>query len=117
MTVLVFGGRDFNDYTALAQALDTLHFLERRITKIVSGAARGADSLGEHWAQAHGVRIARYPADWREHRRAAGVIRNQQMLDEEHIDVAVACPGGKGTADMLRRLKKYPAIRVVMVAT
>jgi hypothetical protein len=38
--------------------------------------------------------------------KAAGSIRNQRMLDaEKHIDVVVAFPGGRGTADMVRRAR------------
>ena len=45
------------------------------------------------------------PADWTKHGKAAGPIRNQKMLDE-CPDLVVAFPGGKGTADMVRRAMK-----------
>jgi len=44
-------------------------------------------------------------ANWRTHGKAAGPIRNQQMLDEGRPHLVVAFPGGTGTADMVRRAK------------
>ncbi|WP_437309954.1 DUF2493 domain-containing protein [Sorangium sp. So ce388] len=45
------------------------------------GAARGADTIGGEEAEARGLRVLRYPADWQKHGNAAGPIRNRQMLD------------------------------------
>jgi len=72
---------------------------------IISGCARGADTLGIEWAEAKGVEVARFPADWKTHGRAAGPIRNQQMLEEGKPDLVVAFPGARGTADMIRRAR------------
>ena len=103
MTVLVCGGRDFDDYTALADLLNSVHLGVAPITKVVSGAADGADSLGEYWAVQHDVPVARYPANWKMYGKRAGMIRNAQMLEAEAIELVVACKGGRGTADMVRR--------------
>lgn len=113
MTVLVCGGRDFDDKDGLFDALSVLHH-DQKITRLVHGAARGADSFGATWALFNGVFSAGYPAQWDKHGKKAGVLRNQEMLDSETIDFVVACPGGKGTADMVRRATKagIPVIHV-----
>ena len=49
--------------------------------------------------------IELFPADWKVRGRAAGHIRNQQMLDEGRPHLVVAFPGGRGTADMVRRAR------------
>jgi predicted polyphosphate/ATP-dependent NAD kinase len=85
----------------LCAAVETSLIIERYI----SGNARGADQLGEQWAKNHGFPVEVYPADWETHGRAAGVIRNQQML-ETGVDLLIAFPGGRGTADMVRRARK-----------
>jgi hypothetical protein len=105
MTVLVCGGRNFNNPTALYAVLDRLH-AEQPITRIVHGAASGADSLGEIWGMMRGVFAAGYKAQWDAYGKGAGFIRNQEMLDVEKPDLVVACPGGNGTADMVRRATK-----------
>jgi len=53
-------------------------------------------------------------AKWSKHGRAAGPIRNQEMIDECKPDLVVAFPGGRGTADMVRRAKAA-GIRVIEV--
>ncbi len=105
MRVLVFGGRDFDDWVMMHNALSQVK-LQYGITCIVEGEAKGADFLGRVWAKAMGIPFEGYPADWKTHGRAAGHIRNQQMLDEGRLDYAVGFPGGTGTADMLNRLAR-----------
>jgi hypothetical protein len=73
------------------------------ITLLIAGGARGADTLAEEWAKIQEVECSVYHADWAKHGRAAGPIRNQQMLDEGQPTLVVAFPGGRGTADMVRR--------------
>lgn len=48
---------------------------------VVHGAARGADSLSGEVAEELGCTVEVYPADWLKYGKAAGPIRNKQMLD------------------------------------
>ena len=98
MKVLVCGGRDYQDFDKMSEVLRNLD-----PDVVVCGAARGADRLAKLWAEFDGTECREYPAEWKTHGRVAGVIRNQQMLDNEKIDLVVAFPGGRGTADMVRR--------------
>lgn len=105
MRVLVCGGRDFDDISALYDALDRIH-ARTPITCIVEGGANGADYLASRWSAARDIRDhVRFRADWPIHGKAAGPLRNQRMLDEGKPDLVVAFPGGKGTADMVRRAR------------
>lgn len=103
MRILVYGGRDYSDRDRMWSDLDRLLF-GRRITRLVHGAARGADSLAGEWAEERGVPVDVYPADWETYGKGAGFIRNQLMADSR-LDGAVCYPGGNGTADMTRRLQ------------
>lgn len=115
--ILVCGGRTFNNKKLCYSTLDTLclnrgfyigdkdgNWLPRAI--IINGGAKGADHLSTEWAMTYDTGLKEYPADWDQHGKAAGPIRNQQMLDEGKPDIVVAFPGGRGTADMVRRAKK-----------
>jgi hypothetical protein len=82
---------------------------------IVHGAAVGADQMAGSWARSRGVAEAAFPADWGRDGRAAGPIRNQRMLDEGRPDLVVAFPGGRGTADMVRRARAA-GVAVVLAA-
>jgi hypothetical protein len=79
-------------------------------TAVISGAARGVDSFAARSAGRQGVVLMEFPAKWDEHGKAAGPIRNQQMLDEGKPDVVFAfhdnLAASKGTADMVRRARK-----------
>jgi hypothetical protein len=76
---------------------------------VIHGAAAGADSMAASAAHRVGVECVAYPADWDRHGKAAGFIRNQQMLDEGHPDVVFAFTNdlsqSRGTADMVRRAR------------
>ena len=100
--VLVCGGREFDDWCSHKRKLDQIHE-EFGIGQIIEGGAIGADFLARVWAKAHNVDFVEYQADWKTHGRAAGPIRNQQMLEEGKPDLVVAFPGGRGTADMVRK--------------
>lgn len=63
------------------------------ITAIVSGGAKGADSLAERYAQENGLEMVIYYPDWEKHGRAAGPIRNRLIVDE--ADAVVAFWDGK----------------------
>jgi hypothetical protein len=105
MRVLVCGGRDFADIDLLYRELDRIH-AQTPIDCIIEGGAKGADYLAARWSARNDLpNHARYPADWAIHGRAAGPVRNQRMLDEGKPDLVVAFPGGKGTADMVRRAR------------
>lgn len=107
MKVLVCGGRDYDNQGRLFDYLDRLDDELPRpgITGLISGCAPGADTLALQWSVKWDLPVRMYPAKWKEHGSAAGPIRNQQMLDEGKPDLVVAFPGGRGTADMVRRAR------------
>jgi len=102
--ILVCGGRDCAEQAMLFGVLD-MEAEARPIGTIIQGGADGADRLARLWCHSRKVRYDNYPADWRAHGKAAGPIRNQQMLDEGMPTKVFAFPGGRGTADMVRRAK------------
>ena len=102
MRLLVCGGRDYRDRPRLNACLAAYRNVA---SAVITGGAPGADSLAFDWAWENGFTVERYLADWKTHGKAAGPIRNQKMLDEGKPDLVVAFPGGRGTADMVRRAK------------
>lgn len=100
LRVLVCGGRNFANRELVNDTLFDIH-----PGVVITGGAEGADRLAYDWAYPV-VPTEVYHADWDKHGAAAGPIRNQKMLDEGKPDLVVAFPGGRGTADMVRRAKK-----------
>lgn len=79
--VIVCGGRDFNDADKCNQALDFYLRESNDKYEIISGHAKGADTLGEQYAISNNIELTLFQADWNKYGRAAGPIRNRQMLD------------------------------------
>lgn len=104
MRVLVCGGRDYADEDKVCQVLDDVN-KRTPVWLLIHGGAKGADMLAARWAWTRDVAQDRYEADWKQHGKAAGPLRNQQMIDKGKPDLVIAFPGGRGTADMVRRAK------------
>ncbi len=108
--IIVAGGRDFNDYRYLCKCMDELIAGIADAVEIVSGRAKGADSLGEQYATERGLRNIVFKPDWKQYGKAAGVLRNQQMLHyamEEYPILAAFWDGkSEGTRDMIDRARK-----------
>lgn len=103
MRVIVAGGREVRDYEIVPRAIEASGF---EVTELVSGGASGVDTLGEHWANTHGIPVARFTANWQKHGRAAGPIRNRQMA--AYAQALIAIPtGGRGTANMIHEATAF----------
>jgi hypothetical protein len=103
MRVLVCGSRHFAEYQLLSSTLDAIKPL-----LIIEGEARGADKMAAVYAEHHGIPVERYPANWDLHGKAAGPIRNTQMLREGKPDLVVAflAPNSRGTRNMISQAEK-----------
>jgi hypothetical protein len=103
--VLVCGGRDFQQTMFLSRTLDRLQAERGQFAVVMHGGAKGADFLAACWAEVRGIPTLKFPANWITYGKAAGPMRNARMLDEGKPDLVVAFPGGRGTADMVKRAK------------
>jgi len=115
MKVLVCGGRDFDDYSTLRAYLNLVHN-KTPITEIIEGGAKGADALAAKYADTFKIPLRTFKADWDKHKKAAGPIRNSQMLTEGKPDLVIAFPTPKsvGTHDMIAKAKRK-GVKVITV--
>lgn len=122
--VLVCGGRDFGwKYLPTNEKVvnkEEVAFLENKLNivkkaldevgksmVVVQGEANGADNWAKKWAEKNGIKTLDFPADWNQHGKKAGYIRNKQMLDEGKPELVIAFPGGKGTKMMMTLSQQY----------
>lgn len=105
MRVLVCGGRDYLDKFRLERTLDIFDSTHGPFKLIITGGARGADTLAHEWAVARGIPTQVFEAKWDKYGNAAGPFRNQEMLEVGRPDLVIAFRGGRGTADMVQRAK------------
>lgn len=112
IALVVAGGRDNHcDWSGRG----VLRALQPIIREVVTGAARGADTVAHEWAQSQGLPTREFPADW-SRGLGAGPARNREMA--LYGDALVAFAGGRGTSDMIRAMSDQgkpvlhlPAIR------
>lgn len=113
-TVLVCGSRNWSNVESIYNALYGMP----KDTIIINGACRGADNIAHFVAQDLHLECRDYPAKWDAHGKAAGPIRNQEMIDKEHPDLVIVfhenIKESKGTKDMCKRAKEQ-GIPVILI--
>lgn len=106
MKLLIFGGRDFPSYPALATEITNRFPPLSKITLIIHGDCKsGADRLGDEFAKTHGIPVETYPADWKKHGRSAGPIRNKTMAAICDEAIGFWDSKSRGTAHMINELR------------
>ncbi len=101
--VIIAGSRGFSNYKFLREQCNK-YLREKRKTCniiIVSGHARGADTLGEKYAQDEGFDLEIYPAQWKKLGKQAGYRRNEQMAEMADALIAFWDGESKGTKHMI----------------
>lgn len=107
MRLIIAGSRDFNDYKTVKSVCDVLlKNLDSCEITILCGCARGADTLGEHYAKERNIKIEYYKAQWDELGNAAGFIRNEEMAKRATHLVAFWDGASKGTKHMINLAKR-----------
>ncbi len=110
--IIVCGTRDFNDKSLLQKTLDSV-LSGMQSVEIISGGCRGADTYGEEYALARKISVKRFPAEWDKYGRAAGPIRNRQMLEYATAGNATVIAfwdgKSKGTMNMIQTAQKQGA--------
>lgn len=114
MKLIIAGSRTIqpNVYPLLCAAIRK----PNKVTEIVSGTARGADRLGERWADEHDIPVAQFPAQWNVYGRIAGRMRNREMA--RYADCLLALWDGKspGTGNMIYEMRELgKPVKVVRV--
>ena len=103
MKVIIAGSRKIEDQLTVATAIIESGF---SITEIVSGGAKGVDSLAEQWAVNNDVQILVFKPEWGKYGRGAGPVRNAEMADYADALIAIWDGKSKGTKDMINKAEK-----------
>jgi len=114
--VIIAGSRDFSDYALLSEKCDSLLSRKRKTHSIVivSGAARGADTLGEQYARERGYAVESHRPDWNTYGKAAGFRRNAEMAQDADALIAFWDGQSRGTRHMIEQgQKKGLQVRII----
>ncbi len=104
MKLAIVGSRTFTEYQCLYEAVNSLS--ECHIEEIISGGARGTDSLAERYARENGIPVKVFRPDWDGQGKSAGFIRNKQIIDACTHVIAFWDGKSKGTEHSIRLAEK-----------
>ena len=99
LNVAVTGSRFYSDREHVNETLDAVREQYGEFV-LFHGNATGADTLAKEWAIANGIEPKPFDPNWGAFGKAAGPIRNRDMV--KHADMLIAFPGGKGTNDCIK---------------
>lgn len=103
MKTIIAGSRAVTDPALVDRAIAECGW---EVTEVISGGARGVDQLGEKWAMTHGRLLHRFPADWKQFGRSAGVLRNATMLTFAEAVIVIWDGESRGSRHMIEIAKK-----------
>lgn len=107
--IIICGGLSFHDNDLLGTYVDDI-IQQFPNCEIISGHARGADTLGEEYAKQHNIPLKVFPAEWNKYGKAAGPIRNGQMLKyaitADAMVIAFWDGHSRGTKNMLEQARR-----------
>lgn len=101
MKVIIAGSRSAGEYMNFLDVEKAVLQSGFVISEVVSGTARGADRLGEQFAESYRIPIKRFPAAWEVHGRSAGYIRNSEMANYADALIALWDYNSRGTKHMI----------------
>lgn len=109
MILAVVGYRNFHDYDFVAQALDAYIAKHGKPEAIVSGAAKGVDTLAADYAKRNNIRLIEHPANFYEkgyYDASAGPRRNALIVRDCTQAIAFPVANGRGTQNTIAQLQR-----------
>jgi hypothetical protein len=103
----VVGSRAFTNQEVVFYFLEAYHqVFGDNLTIVSGGCPSGPDHFAELFAKQNNVPIILYPADWDIHGKAAGFIRNSDIVNRCDEVIAFWDRKSNGTRDTIRKAEK-----------
>ena len=114
----VVGSREYNDYSFVSKNLDYLigALLRGKVISskdeliIVSGGARGVDSLAKRYAKDNRLTNINILADWDSFDKIAGFLRNKNIIKYSNRVIAFLFNSSPGTKDSIAHAKRMKKV-------
>ena len=111
MKLAIIGSRDYTNYEQLCDVMRNHYGLycgerdlwEYRVKEIISGGAKGADSLAARWAKEEGVKLTEHIPEWDRLGKGAGFVRNQTIIDQCDEVLCFWNGESRGTRDSIKK--------------
>lgn len=102
MNVAIVGSRDWKYIDLVRAAVKSLD----KDDVVISGGARGVDTIAENFAKKRGLEVLIFEADWDRHGKAAGYIRNKEIVKAADRIIAFQLDESKGTQHTIDLARK-----------
>ena len=77
--LMISGSRGIKDSKKIYDELEKI-FAAHPDFILISGGARGVDSIAEEWAKSRNLPIEQHKPDWAKYGKGAGIVRNKEMV-------------------------------------
>ncbi len=104
MKVIIAGSRGVTDYEVVKQAILESGF---EVTQVISGTAKGVDTLGARYGQENNIPVREMSANWDYWGKIAGWKRNEEMAEVADALIAIWDGQSKGTRNMISIAKRH----------
>lgn len=101
----IVGSRSFNDYNKLKDEI-LKNYDINNLTTIISGGAKGTDTLAEQFAKEFNLELIVFKPDYKTYYRSAPLQRNTLIINECESCIAFPTKDSKGTLDSIKKCKK-----------
>jgi len=98
----IVGSRTFDNYNLLEKEIFNQISLEA-IECVISGGARGADTLAEKFADKYNIPKMIYKANWDKYGNIAGFLRNNDIVKNSDFIIAFWNGRSRGTQDTMTK--------------
>ncbi len=114
----IVGSRTITSFRWFRSELDKILDEEEFVPgAIISGGARGVDSLAERWARSHRIPLVIFYPEWNKYGKRAGFIRNQQIVGACDKLVAFIENNSAGTVDSISLAKDQRKLLKIIAYT
>lgn len=107
MKLAIVGSRSFTDYDLLVENISNI--VSKPITLIVSGGAKGTDTLAEDFAKEFNIPLKVFAANWYKngiYNKYAGFERNHDIVSQADYVIAFWDKVSKGTLHTITLAKR-----------
>lgn len=107
MKLGIVGSRNFHDYDSFIKNVNEIliHWNVNLyyFNEIASGGCEGTDKLAEKLAHNYNIKTRIFYPDWNQFGRAAGPIRNSQIVEHSDYLIAFVAKDSIGTLDTIKK--------------
>jgi len=107
MKVAIVGSRSITDHFFVKTLFDYFVYIFGKPTKIISGGARGVDSFADEFANINNIELQVFRPNWAQYGKKAGFIRNEDIIKNCDICLAIWDGESHGTKHDLELCKQY----------